>query len=154
MTATPTTSAPGLAQRLDRGQHGTAGGGGVLHREDTAAADVGPLDAALHAVGLLRLAHHERVELAPLGGRGVQHGEGDRVRPEGQPAHGVVLPVPGEVEHDPADQGSGLRVEGDPAQVDVVVGLLAGGEGDPAVHDGLVLDLVEECVAVAHGRRL
>ena len=51
--------------------------------------------------------------------------------------------------------GRGLAVEGDPAQVDVVVGLLARGQGDPAVHDGLGLDELEQAVAgsVADGQR-
>ena len=58
-------------------------------------------------------------------------------RPSVSPPDGVVLPVGGQLEHHPADQRRGRRVEGDPAQVDVVVGLLAGGQRDPAVHDGL-----------------
>ena len=71
------------------------------------------------------------------GGAGVQHRGRDRVGAQGQPADGVEVEVGDQVAHDPADERAGLAVEGDAAQVDVVVGLLAGGQGHPAVHDRL-----------------
>src|SRR5690606_12125250 len=63
-------------------------------------------------------------------------------------ADGVEVEVGDHVEHDATDERRGLTVEGDAAQVDVVVGLRAGGEGDPSVDDGLVLDDLEQAGAV------
>ena len=98
-------------------------------------------------MGLAGLAHHEGIQPAAGRSGGVQHRGGHRVRPEGEPAHGVEVEVLGQLVHHLADQGRGLAIEGDPAQVNVVVRLAAGGEGDPSVHDGLGLDELEQAVA-------
>src|SRR5699024_233612 len=52
--------------------------------------------------------------------------------------------VAGQLAQELADELGGLRVQGGAAQVDVVVGLLAGGEGDFAVDDGELLDELSE----------
>ena len=49
--------------------------------------------------------------------------------------------------------GAACAVEGDPAQVDVVVGLLARGQRHPAVHDGVGLDQLEQLLAGVGGGR-
>src|SRR5699024_8752183 len=54
--------------------------------------------------------------------------------------------------HDLPHQGCGLPVQRDPPQVHVVVGLPAGGQRDPAVHDGQVGDELLEAVSLGrHG---
>ncbi len=97
---------------------------------------------------LLALAHHEGVQAATASRGRVQHGRRHRVGAQGQPAHGVVVQVRGEVEHDPPDQRCGLGVEGDPAQVDVVVSLTARGQHDPAAHHRLGEHLRQQQTAV------
>ena len=72
----------------------------------------------------------------------------DRVGAEGQPADRVVGPVGGELAHHPSDERGRGAVQRDPAQVDVVVGLPAGGQGHPAVDDGEVPDQLQQFVAV------
>ncbi len=147
MTATPTTVAP--ASRSASTAASTEPP--VVEVSSTAstapARDVGALDPPLQAVRLALLADHERVQRPAPGGGRVQHRRRDRVGAQGQPAHGVVLPVGGRVEHHLAHERGGDGVQGDPAQVHVVVGLPPAGQGDPAVHDGLVGDLGQQLVA-------
>ena len=76
----------------------------------------------------------------PLGRGRVQHGVGHRIRAQGQPADRRVLPVRGEHPQQPSDQRRGPVLEGDPAQVHVVVGLGAGGQRDPLVHHAELAD--------------
>ncbi|MCO5569142.1 hypothetical protein L7F22_022850 [Adiantum nelumboides] len=71
-----------------------------------------------------------------LGRRRVQHRRRDRVGAERQPADRPVGPVRGELAQQPSDQRGRLVLQRDAAQVDVVVGLRAGGERDPLVDDG------------------
>ena len=78
------------------------------------------LDLAAATVVLGLFAHHERVQRTA--GR-VHHGGGHRVRAEGQPADGREVPVRRQLSQQGADQRCGFVVQGDPAQVDVVVGL-------------------------------
>ena len=87
-------------------------------------------------------------------GRGVQHRGGDRVRAEGEASDRVVVEVGGEVEHDATDVGRGGAVEGHAAEVDVVVGLLAAREHDPAVDHGLVEDVLAELGTVVGSRHV
>ena len=49
-----------------------------------------------------------------------------------------------QVEDDVADERGRAVVEGDPAQIEVVVGLAARGEGDPTADDGEFVDEVEQ----------
>ena len=49
--------------------------------------------------------------------------------------------------------GAAWPLERDPAQVDVEVGLLAGGQRDLAVHDGVGLDQLEQLLAGVGGGR-
>ena len=142
---------PGLAQRLDRGQHRAAGGAGVLHRQHPAALDRRTLDPPLQAVGLLGLAHHERVQpltrAAAACSMAVATGSAPRVRPP----TAVEVPVGHQVAHHPADQRGGGPVQGDPAHVDVVVGGTARGQRHPPVHHGQLLDLLDQrCGVVGH----
>ena len=66
-------------------------------------------------------------------------------------ADGVVAQVAGELAHHPADQRGRLVVEGHPAQVDVPVRLLAGGQRDLPAHHGEVDDELAQPVAVGMG---
>src|SRR5699024_6580060 len=131
---------PGFAGGSHGGEWGVAGGRGVLDDEHILAGDILAFDAALHAVLLGFLANDEGID--PLAG--VHDRGGDRVGAEGQPADVGVLPVAGQLAQELADELGGLRVQGGAAQVDVVVGLLAGGEGDFAVDDGELLDELSE----------
>ena len=77
----------------------------------------------------------------------------DRIRAERQPARGVVRPVGGQLAQHSPDERRGQAVQGNPPQVDVVVGLLAGRQDDLAVHHGQVLDQLQQLVAVTHESR-
>ena len=99
------------------------------------------------------LADDECVELATTRGGDVQHGRGDWVGAERHAADGVEVEVGSEVEHHCADKGRRGCVEGDAAQVDVVVGLAAGTQDDLAVHDGLGGDFGEQRIAIGHGAK-
>ena len=81
----------------------------------------------------------------------MHHRRGDRVGTEGQAADGVEVEVRGHVEQHRTDERGRLTVERHAAKVDVVVSLLAGGQDDAAVHDGLVLDLGQQQVSIGHG---
>src|SRR3990170_3729413 len=101
----------GLFECLDRGQHTAARRRGVLHRHHSAARHIGTFDPALQSVCLLRLPHHEGIEL-PSSGRGrVQHRRRDWVRAQGQAANRVEVPVRSEIEHYPTNERSGRMVQ-------------------------------------------
>ena len=90
------------------------------------------------------------------GAGGVQNSGTDRVRPHGQAADIGELQFRGiqHVQHDLPDQPRGLVVQGNTTKVDVVVGLLAGREGDLATDDGKFLDQFFKSLAgagFAHG---
>jgi hypothetical protein len=99
-------------------------------------------------VRLLGLPDDERVQLAPLRRGRVQHRQRDRVGTQRQAADGVVLQVSGQLEQLRPDQRRRLGVQGDPAQVDVVVGFLARRQRHLPVHDGLGLHLVQQGIAI------
>ena len=141
----------GFAQRLHRGEYRTAGRRGVLDGEHSASGHVWSFDASLQTVRLAFLADDECVELAAAGGSGVQHRGRDRVGAEGEPADGIEGEVVGEVEHHRADKWRGHGVECDAAQVDVVVGLAPELNVTLPCTTALAGDLVQQCVAVAHG---
>ena len=156
MTATPAIAGPLLEERVDRGQHRAACRGRVLDGEHGASGDVGPLDPALEAVLLLALAHDEGVEHLAAARRIVEHRGGDRIRPERQSPDSRVLPVRRELAHDGTHERCSNRVEGDAAQVDVVVGLATTGQDDPPPDDGLLDDLVPQGIprVTGHARSL
>ena len=90
----------------------------------------------------------------------MQHRGGHGVGPHGQAADGVDLigaqaRLLEHVEHDVADEGGGLVMEGGAAHVHVEVGLEAGGEGDLAADDGQLVDELGQAgdvgVVGAHG---
>ncbi len=107
-------------------------------------------------MGLAFLADDERIERPPFGCRGVQHRDRDGIGAQREPADGVRLDVvlPQQVEHHSADERGRPVVEGDPAQVDVVVGLAPAGERDRAVDDGQLGDQHEQSLALGRGRGL
>src|SRR5699024_582914 len=111
---------------------------------------VRPLDTPLQTVCLVRLTDHEGVQFAPAGVRRVQHRGGHRVRTQRQPADRVELQVRDVVQHDRADQRCGSSVQGHPAQIDVVVGLLPGGQGHLPTYDRFVVDLSQELITFVH----
>lgn len=78
---------------------------------------------------------------------------GDGIGSHGEPTNCVGFPCTKalfleHVEHDVADQGCGLVVEGCPPHVDVVVGDNAGGEGDFTLDDGKVANKLDEALAL------
>jgi len=73
-------------------------------------------------MSLAGLANHEGIQ-APSGRcRGVQHRRRHGVCAQGEPADSIEVEALGHLVHDQTHQGSGLAVEGDASQVDVVVG--------------------------------
>ena len=143
---------PRLTKRLNGRENRTTGGRGVLNSDDLAPRDVGPFDAALHTVRLTFLTHDERVEILATRGRGVQNRERHGVRAEGEPTDrvnfsGAEACLLEGVEQDVPDQRRGTVVQRDAAQVDVVVGLLTGGERDLPMHDGEFRDEIAELLA-------
>jgi len=109
------------------------------------------------------LAHDEGVEPQAARRGGVEHGGGHRIRPHGQTPDGVdvIRAQTGlleHVEHDMADERSGAAVQGRSAHIDVEIGFDAGGQGDPAAHDGEVGDELGEAgargVVRCHATRL
>jgi len=86
----------------------------------------------------------------------VHHRGGHRIGTEGEATNGLVLPVSCDLAHDPTDERCSYAVEGDPPQVDVVVGLAAAGQNDLAAYDGLLDDLGTELIPgfARHARSL
>ena len=78
------------------------------------------------------LADDEGVEPLTRRGGGMQHRRGNRVGAEGQAADRVEVPVGNQGTHHPADDRCRGAVQGDPAQVDVVVGGSPRGQRDLA----------------------
>ena len=109
------------------------------------------------------LAHDEGVKPQAARRGGVEHGGGHRIRPHGQTPDriDVIRAQTGlleHVEHDVADERSGAAVQGRSAHIDVEIGFDAGGQGDPAAHDGEVGDELGEAGALGvvrcHATRL
>ncbi len=140
-----------LPQRVHRGQHGIAGGRGVLDGQNPAPGDVGTLDAPLQAVRLPLFPHNECIQRLTRLARGVHHRGRNRVCAQGQPAYRRVVEARGEIAHHPAGQCRAGPAEQYPAQVDVPGRALPGGQHEIAVHHGLVLDQTQQVLAVAHG---
>lgn len=127
-----------LAHTFYSGQRGAASGGSIFKHDDIAAFNAWPLNLAAHAVGLLRLADHECIDGALPGTCGVHDGGAYRVGPHGQAANigEFQLGLVQQVKHDFANQAGCFLMQGDTAQIDVVIGFLARGQGDLAAHNG------------------
>lgn len=131
----------GLSQYFDRREDAAPSRRGVFDCQDPAPSDVGALDPAAQPMLLFTLAHNERIESVAAAVCGVDHSQRYRVSSEGQSANGIKVKVRGQVQHHLTHQRSGRPIKGDAAQVDVVVGLLAGRQSDLAAHDSLVGDV-------------
>src|SRR5437016_11207856 len=133
-----------FARRSDGLNRGGAGSANVIHDEDFGAFFAEALNALLHAVGLIRLAHQEAIELeifadgaGTLGGASLnalraQHGHRrhNRIGAQGEPAYRLRLRaavVDFLVKH-PAHQARALAAQGGGAAINVVVAGAAGGE--------------------------
>ena len=147
----------GVAGGLERGDGGAAGGANVVDDDDRGAGLEEAFDTASGAVGLFGFADEEAVqeggwvavifvgvELEELGVVGeLPGGSGGDVRDEGVGPHGEAADGDGggamladEVEEDDAGEAAAFGVERGDAAVDVVVGTLAGGEGEVAGSEG------------------
>ena len=145
-----------------------AGGADVVDDDDLRSLFEEAFDLAAGAVGLLGFADEEALqelrcrvggieallEGVPRAGAG---GVGDeRVGSHGEAADGFGLRemLADEVVEDQAGEAAAFGVEGGGAAVDVVVGLLAAGEGEVAQLEGEGRDEVEQGGAVVRCRRV
>jgi hypothetical protein len=160
----------GLAGGFDGGDGAAPGGADVVDDDDAGAGLEESFDLAAGAVGLFRFADEEAVdeggsetgvlvaEFESLGefddlvvvGEGPGAGGGG-VRDQGVGTHGEAAYGFGvrdvlldEVVEDEAGEAATLGVEGGDAAVDVVVGLLAAGEGEVAEFEGEGGDEMEQ----------
>ena len=144
-------------QRINGGQYRATSGGCVLNCEDASTGNVRTFDATLQSMGLLSLAYHERIEQLSLARSRMHHRGGNRIGTERETTDGLVLPVRRDFAHDIAYQRGRYRIECDPAKVHVIVRFPAAGQDDLSVDDGLVDDLLLECIprgACRHGATL
>lgn len=132
----------GFAKCFDRGHNAAASGRGVLHREHSAADNIGALDAPLQTVGLAFFAHHKGIKATTLSCCGVQHRCSNRVGSERKSAYCVEVQIGDQVQHASTHEWRRLRVQSDAPQVDVVVGFSPTTEDDFSVYDGFVEDLL------------
>jgi hypothetical protein len=91
------------------------------------------------------------VEMVPGGGAGDVGDEGVGSHGESADGFGLGEVLPEEVVEDEAGEAAAFGVEGGGAAVDVVVGLLAAGEGEVAEAEGVGRDEIEEVGAVVGG---
>lgn len=142
--------AAGLANTLNCGERGAARGGSVFDDHNLEALNARAFYLTAHAVGLLLLADYEHVDLAVSLAAGVHDGGSHWVG-----AHREATDV-GEldalfveqVQEDAAHQDGGLVVQGDAAEVNVVVGLIARGQNDLAVDNGEFFNEFKQAGAV------
>jgi len=150
----------GFLRGFDGGDGGAAGGADIVDDDDVGSQLVKAFEAAAGAVGLFGLADEEAVDervvlmvqVVPCAGAGGVRDQ--RVGSHGESADGIgvgeVLAY--EVVHQEAGEPATFGVQGGGAAVDVVVGLLATGEGEVAETEGEGCDEVEEVDAVVgHG---
>ena len=125
-----------LTQRLNSGQRRTTGRGGVLNSNHAATLNAGALHLTAHAVRLLSLTHHKRVNRTVLITSSTHNRGTHRVSTHSQAASSLKLDAVliQQVQHDLTDQARSLVMQGDAAQVNVVVGFLAGGEDHVPAH--------------------
>ena len=90
------------------------------------------------------LAHHECIHILAR----VHDGGGHGISAQGQTADVRVIPIRSELAQEAADELGGLAVQGGATQVNVVIGLFAGGQCDLAVHHGQFLDELGEALLV------
>ena len=101
------------------------------------------------AVVFRLLAHHEGVERGVGAGGLVHHRVRDRVGAEGEAAdRDDAVDLADQVQHDAPDRRRRAVVERELSHIDVVGGLLAAGQREVAVEDGLVGDEADEGLAV------
>lgn len=167
----------GVAGGFDGGDRGSAGGADVVKDDDRGAGLEEAFDAAACAVGLFGFADEESVEElgcfgigigieAEVGGDfegfGVVGGGpgagGGGVGDEGVCAHGEAAHGDGggdvladEFVEEEAGEAAALGVQCGDAAVDVVVGPLAGGEGEVAKAEGVGSKEMEEAGAEVRG---
>jgi hypothetical protein len=170
----------GFAGGFDGGDGGAAGGADVVDDDDIGAGLEEAFDLAAGAVGFLCFADEEAVDegggclgtfVAQFEGAGefddlVVVGEvpgagaggvGDkRVGTHGEAAYGFGVGdvLADEVVEDQAGEAAAFGVEGGDAAVDVVVGLLAAGQGEVAELEGEGGDEIEEGGSVVSGHCL
>jgi hypothetical protein len=170
----------GLAGGFDGGDGAASGGADVVDDDDAGAGLEESFDLAAGAVGLFRFADEEAVDegggkagvfVAEFEGLGefddlVVVGEGpgaggggvgdERVGAHGEAAYGFGVRdvLADEVVEDEAGEAAALGVEGGDAAVDVVVGLLAAGEGEVAELEGEGGDEIEQGDPVVSGHGL
>ncbi|SKU06789.1 Uncharacterised protein [Mycobacteroides abscessus subsp. abscessus] len=75
-------------------------------------------------------------------------GGGNRIGPQGQATHAGIVPVSGQLTHQPTDQSPGTVMQRGAAQVDVVVGLLTRRQRHLAVHHRDIADQGRQLVAI------
>ncbi len=72
----------------------------------------------------------------------------DGIGAQGESADTGVVPVVGQLAHQPADQGARPVMQGGPAQVDVIVGFLARRQGHLAVHHRDIADQSRQLITL------
>ena len=145
-----------LEQRIDGRENGRSSGRCVLDSQHSPTGDTRAFDPSLQAMLLLGLANNEGIKSLSIFSSGMQHGSGHWISPEGQSSNGIEGPVRRELAHHISYERGGNRVEGDPSQIDVVVGLPATGQDHFAVDYGLVDDLLTKFIPcdTGHGSTL
>ena len=155
------TFMPDCVSGFDGGDGGAAGGADVVDDDDVGSELVEAFDEAAGTVSLLGLADEEAVDegvavvvqVVPGGGAGGVRDQG--VGSHGEAADGLGLGevLANEVVQHEAGEAAAFGVQRGGAAVDVVVGLLAAGEGEVAESEGEGRDQVEQVGAVVgcHG---
>ena len=140
----------GLLGGLNRSDGGATGGADIIDDNDVGSDLMKAFDATTRAVCLLGLADEEAVDdltvvrcavvvlvVVPGAGRGGIRDQ--RVGSHGEPADGFGLweVLADEIEENEAGEAAAFGVQSCGAAVDVVVGLLAAGEGEVAQAEGV-----------------
>ena len=148
----------GLARGFDGGDGGASGGADIIDDDDRRFLFEEAFDFAAGAVGLLGFADEEALEEfrcrvgwvqalfegAPGAGAGGVGDEGVGSHGEAADGFGLGEVLTDEVVEDQPGEAASLGVERGGAAVDVVVGLLAAGEGEVSEPEGEGGDEVEE----------
>lgn len=141
---------------FDGGDGGASGSADIIDDDDVGSELVEALEAATGSVGLLGLADEEAVdegvvlvmEMVPGGGAGGVRN--DRVGSHGEASDGIGVRevLADEVVEEEPGEAAALGVQSGGAAVDVVVRLLAAGEGEVAQTEGVGGDEIQEVGAV------
>jgi len=142
---------------FDGGDGGTSGGADVIDDDDVGSDAVEAFKAATGAVGLFGFADEEAVEyfvvvrgavvvpmVVPCGGAGGVGDEGVGSHGESAGGFGGGEVLADKLEEEESGEAAAFSVEGGGAAVDVVVGLLAAGEGEVAELERKGRDQVEQ----------